>query len=191
MGAQGEADAGRLEALQVLPGRGRPPHEPRRLPGVGQLEVLQPVVLRELHPGALDAARAGRAQAAARDHGPLQARHRLGRQELHEGTQGHLLGLLHARGEEGPAGGLQDHGRGAGRVHPPEWLIYHELVLTTKEYMREVMAIDPKWLTELAPRFFRKADPNQLSKRKRMERIEPLYDRFNDPNAWRLSKRRG
>ena len=62
---------------------------------------------------------------------------------------------------------------------------------TTKEYMREVMAIEPKWLTELAPRFFRKADPNQLSKRKRMERIEPLYDRFNDPNAWRLSKRRG
>ena len=107
----------------------------------------------------------------------------------------------------------------------PEWLIYHELVLTTKEYaagpsphahhhghlrllrllfnlrlpppppaaryMREVMAIEPKWLTELAPRFFRKADPRQLSKRKRMERIEPLYDRFNDPNAWRLSKRRG
>ena len=30
-----------------------------------------------------------------------------------------------------------------------------------------------------------------LSKRKRSERIEPLYDRFNDPNAWRLSKRRG
>lgn len=23
----------------------------------------------------------------------------------------------------------------------PEWLLYHELVLTTKEYMREVMAI--------------------------------------------------
>ena len=84
-------------------------------------------------------------------------------------------------------------------VHPgsglakaaPCWVVYHELVLTTKEYMREVMAIEPKWLTELAPRFFRKADPNQLSKRKRMERIEPLYDRFNDPNAWRLSKRRG
>jgi len=73
----------------------------------------------------------------------------------------------------------------------PEWIIYHELVLTSKEYMREVMAIDPKWLTELAPRFFKKADARQLSKRKRQERIEPLYDRFNDPNAWRLSKRRG
>jgi len=53
------------------------------------------------------------------------------------------------------------------------------------------MAIDPKWLTELAPRFFQRSNPAQLSKRKRQERIEPLYDRFNDPNAWRLSKRRG
>jgi len=73
----------------------------------------------------------------------------------------------------------------------PEWVIYHELVLTTKEYMREVMAIEPKWLIELAPRFYQTSDPRHLSKRKRMERIEPLYDRFNDPNAWRLSKRRG
>ena len=73
----------------------------------------------------------------------------------------------------------------------PEWCIYHELVLTTKEYMREVMAIDPKWLLELAPRFFQSSDPRKLSKRKRQERIEPLYDRFNDPNEWRLSKRRG
>lgn len=73
----------------------------------------------------------------------------------------------------------------------PEWLIYHELVLTTKEYMREVIAIEPKWLLELAPRFFQASNPRNLSKRKRQERIEPLYDRFNDPNAWRLSKRRG
>eukprot|EP00959_Pyramimonas_sp_CCMP1952_P214099 4479833-Pyramimonas_sp.AAC.1 len=34
-------------------------------------------------------------------------------------------------------------------------------------------------------------DPNRMSKRKRMERLEPLYDRYNDPQAWRLSKRRG
>jgi len=30
-----------------------------------------------------------------------------------------------------------------------------------------------------------------MSKRKKSEKIEPLYDRYNDPNAWRLSKRRG
>jgi HrpA-like RNA helicase len=26
----------------------------------------------------------------------------------------------------------------------PDWCVYHELVMTTKEYMREVTAIDPK-----------------------------------------------
>ena len=75
--------------------------------------------------------------------------------------------------------------------HNPEWLVYHELVLTTKEYMRNTLAIDPKWLVELAPNFYRQADPTKLSRRKRMERIEPLYDRFNPPDSWRLSKRRG
>ncbi|PKC12638.1 ATP-dependent RNA helicase DHX8 [Rhizophagus irregularis] len=44
----------------------------------------------------------------------------------------------------------------------PEWVIYHELVLTTKEYMREVTAIEPKWLTEAAPTFFKVADANTI-----------------------------
>lgn len=30
----------------------------------------------------------------------------------------------------------------------PEWVIYHELVMTTKEYMREVLHIEAKWLVE-------------------------------------------
>lgn len=73
----------------------------------------------------------------------------------------------------------------------PEWVIYHEVVLTTKEYMREVLAVESAWLVELAPRFFRVADPNKISRRKKKERIEPLFDKYaTDPNAWRLSKRR-
>ncbi|KAL6534995.1 hypothetical protein OROHE_013049 [Orobanche hederae] len=72
----------------------------------------------------------------------------------------------------------------------PDWVVYHELVMTTKEYMREVTVIDPKWLVELAPRFFKVSDPTKMSKRKRQERIEPLYDRYHEPNSWRLSKRR-
>lgn len=36
----------------------------------------------------------------------------------------------------------------------PDYVIYHELVMTTKEYMRCVTAIDGKWLNELAPLFF-------------------------------------
>ena len=73
----------------------------------------------------------------------------------------------------------------------PEWVIYHELVLTSKEYMRNVLSIDPKWLVELAPNFYKQSDPNKLSKAKRQQKIEPLFDRRNPPDAWRLSKRRG
>ena len=73
----------------------------------------------------------------------------------------------------------------------PDWVIYHNLVLTTKEYMREVMAIDPKWLTELAPRYFKEADNTKLSRRKQRERIEPLFNKWEEPNMWRLSKRFG
>ncbi|KAL6289278.1 hypothetical protein ACE6H2_006788 [Prunus campanulata] len=63
-------------------------------------------------------------------------------------------------------------------------------VISTQEYMREVTVVDPKWLVELAPRFFKVADPTKMSKRKRQERIEPLYDRYHEPNSWHLSKRR-
>jgi ATP-dependent RNA helicase DHX8/PRP22 len=73
----------------------------------------------------------------------------------------------------------------------PDWVIYHTSTVTTKEYMREVMVIDPKWLVELAPRFFRPSDKYKLSRRKRYERLDPLYDRYHDPKSWRLSKRRG
>ncbi|CAI9101407.1 OLC1v1038722C1 [Oldenlandia corymbosa var. corymbosa] len=63
----------------------------------------------------------------------------------------------------------------------PDWVIYHELLMTTKEYMHEVTVIDPKWLVELAPRFFKASDPTQLSKRKRQQRIEPLLDGLPRP----------
>lgn len=70
----------------------------------------------------------------------------------------------------------------------PEWVIYHELVLTSKEYMREVIAIEPKWLLEVAPTFFKAADPNKISKRKKQEKIEPLHNKFEEKDAWRISK---
>merc|ERR1719284_1070734 len=73
----------------------------------------------------------------------------------------------------------------------PEWIVYHELVLTSKEYLRECTTLEPQWLPELAPNLFTRADPTKLSKRKQRERIEPLYNRFEEPNSWRLSRRRG
>lgn len=72
----------------------------------------------------------------------------------------------------------------------PEWVVYHELVQTTKEYMREVTTIDPKWLVEFAPAFFRYSDPTKLSKFKKNQRLEPLYNKYEEPNAWRISRTR-
>eukprot|EP00002_Diphylleia_rotans_P021255 TRINITY_DN413_c0_g1_i4.p1 TRINITY_DN413_c0_g1~~TRINITY_DN413_c0_g1_i4.p1 ORF type:complete len:135 (-),score=28.20 TRINITY_DN413_c0_g1_i4:45-449(-) len=40
------------------------------------------------------------------------------------------------------------------RGAPPPVVIFHENVVTTKEFMREVSVIDQKWLIELAPHFY-------------------------------------
>jgi len=73
----------------------------------------------------------------------------------------------------------------------PDWIIYHELVLTTKEYMREVSAIDPKWLVELAPNFYRAADSTKLSKHKKNVSLQPLFNRYERPGDWRISRAKG
>ncbi|KAH9914040.1 P-loop containing nucleoside triphosphate hydrolase protein [Fomitopsis serialis] len=53
----------------------------------------------------------------------------------------------------------------------PEWCIYHELILTTREYCHNV------------------ADANKISKRKKQEKIEPLFNKvLRISDEWRLSK---
>ena len=71
-----------------------------------------------------------------------------------------------------------------------EWVIYHSLVMTTKEYMHITTAIEPKWLVEAAPTFFKVAPTDQLSKRKKAERIQPLYNKYQGEDDWRLSAQR-
>ncbi|KAJ3324084.1 DEAH-box ATP-dependent RNA helicase prp22 [Boothiomyces sp. JEL0866] len=70
----------------------------------------------------------------------------------------------------------------------PEWVIYHGLVMTTKEYMREVISIESKWLVEVAPNYYKAVDANALSKRKKNETLEPLYNRYQKTDEWRLSR---
>jgi ATP-dependent RNA helicase DHX8/PRP22 len=74
-----------------------------------------------------------------------------------------------------------------------EWVIYNTLILTSKEYMHCTTAIEPKWLVEAAPTFFKVAPTDKLSKRKKAERIQPLYNKFAAEDDWRLSaqKRQG
>ncbi|KAL3374879.1 hypothetical protein AABB24_006393 [Solanum stoloniferum] len=59
-------------------------------------------------------------------------------------------------------------------VHPssglaqvlPRWVVYHELVLTTKEYMRQVTELKPDWLVEIAPHYYQLKDVEDSSSKK-------------------------
>ena len=69
-------------------------------------------------------------------------------------------------------------------VKQPMYVVYHELIMTTKEYMRNCIKIEPKWLIELAPHMY-------AEKKKKVEKIEPLHNR-NRQHAedWRLSRQK-
>ncbi|KAK8118723.1 pre-mrna-splicing factor atp-dependent rna helicase prp22 protein [Apiospora kogelbergensis] len=71
-----------------------------------------------------------------------------------------------------------------------EWVIYHTLVLTTKEYMQTTTTIESRWLVDAAPTFFKVAPTDRLSKRKQAERIQPLYNKYAAEDDWRLSAQR-
>ena len=64
-------------------------------------------------------------------------------------------------------------------------------MVTTKEYLRDCCVIQPQWLPELAPNLYKKSDNQRVSRRKRREKIQPLSNKFEEADSWRLSKRRG
>ncbi|KAG6372887.1 pre-mRNA splicing factor [Boletus reticuloceps] len=46
---------------------------------------------------------------------------------------------------------------------PVKTVVYYELVMTSKSYMRQLMEIKPSWLMEVAPHYFKAADLEQLT----------------------------
>ncbi|KAH8557096.1 P-loop containing nucleoside triphosphate hydrolase protein [Umbelopsis sp. PMI_123] len=54
------------------------------------------------------------------------------------------------------------------REKRPRWVIYYELVLTSKEFMRQVLEIQPEWLMEVAPHFYKQEDLDNLDDKKKM-----------------------
>lgn len=48
---------------------------------------------------------------------------------------------------------------------PPKWVLYHELVLTSKEFMRSVMPVQPEWLGEVAPHYHRKGELEEAGRK--------------------------
>lgn len=50
----------------------------------------------------------------------------------------------------------------------PKWILFYELVLTSREYMRSNMPLQPEWLTEVAPHYHKKKDLDTLGTDKKM-----------------------
>ncbi|PSK46235.1 Pre-mRNA-splicing factor ATP-dependent RNA helicase-like protein cdc28 [Elsinoe australis] len=50
----------------------------------------------------------------------------------------------------------------------PKWVIFYELVLTSKEFMRSVMPIKAEWLNEVAPHYYSKESVEQLGVDRKM-----------------------
>ena len=53
---------------------------------------------------------------------------------------------------------------------PPAWLVFFELAFTTKEYMRQVAPIQPAWLIEIAPHYYKASDIED-AKAKKMPKL--------------------
>ncbi|XP_006296554.2 probable pre-mRNA-splicing factor ATP-dependent RNA helicase DEAH6 isoform X2 [Capsella rubella] len=48
----------------------------------------------------------------------------------------------------------------------PRWVVYHQLVLTSKEYMRQVTELKPEWLIEIAPHYYQLKDVEDATSKK-------------------------
>eukprot|EP00190_Bangiopsis_sp_CCMP1999_P007862 CAMPEP_0198724912 /NCGR_PEP_ID=MMETSP1475-20131203/2307_1 /TAXON_ID= ORGANISM="Unidentified sp., Strain CCMP1999" /NCGR_SAMPLE_ID=MMETSP1475 /ASSEMBLY_ACC=CAM_ASM_001111 /LENGTH=512 /DNA_ID=CAMNT_0044486551 /DNA_START=27 /DNA_END=1565 /DNA_ORIENTATION=+ len=58
----------------------------------------------------------------------------------------------------------------------PRWLIYHELVFTTKEFMRQVMEIESQWLLEIAPYYYKAKELEDSTKMKMPKMVGKATD---------------
>ncbi|KAJ5973374.1 Pre-mRNA-splicing factor ATP-dependent RNA helicase PRP43 [Penicillium waksmanii] len=60
-------------------------------------------------------------------------------------------------------------------AHDAEWVLYNEFVLTTKNYIRTVVAIKPEWLLDIAPTYY---DVNSFPKGDIRSSLQRAADRL-------------
>ncbi|RVE54333.1 hypothetical protein evm_001160 [Chilo suppressalis] len=51
----------------------------------------------------------------------------------------------------------------------PDYVVYHELMMTSRQYMHCVTAVDARWLAELGPMFYSVKETGQTNRDKRKE----------------------
>jgi pre-mRNA-splicing factor ATP-dependent RNA helicase DHX15/PRP43 len=55
--------------------------------------------------------------------------------------------------------------------HKPEWVLYNEFVLTTKNYIRTVTDIKPEWLLLIAPQYYELSSLPDCEAKRQLARI--------------------
>jgi ATP-dependent RNA helicase DHX8/PRP22 len=73
---------------------------------------------------------------------------------------------------------------------PPAAVIYYELQLTNREYMREVTSIDAKWLLELAPTYYTAPKEGRLTREQMAQRLAPILRSWETGSSWRVSRQK-
>ncbi|KAK6631011.1 Pre-mRNA-splicing factor ATP-dependent RNA helicase PRP16 [Polyplax serrata] len=63
-----------------------------------------------------------------------------------------------------------------GMGYTPDYVVYHELIMTAKEYMQCVTAVDGHWLAELGPMFFSLKETGRTGRDKRKRALEHLQE---------------
>lgn len=53
----------------------------------------------------------------------------------------------------------------------PEWALYHELIITSRNYIRTVSPIEPKWLLKVSPQYFHLDNFPDTQGRRELERL--------------------
>ena len=59
----------------------------------------------------------------------------------------------------------------------PEWVLYNEFVLTTKNYIRTVTRVKGEWLLEIAPHYYHLSNFPMGSARRSLERMSEAMKR--------------
>ncbi|CAH8553351.1 Pre-mRNA-splicing factor ATP-dependent RNA helicase PRP16 [Schistosoma haematobium] len=79
-----------------------------------------------------------------------------------------------------------------GMGYTPDYVIYHELIMTTKEYMQCVTSVDGNWLAKVGPMFYSVKDPNLTRLERKRQAEEQLVEMENEMRLAeeQLSRRR-
>lgn len=56
--------------------------------------------------------------------------------------------------------------------HRPEWVLYHEFVLTKRNFIRTVTEMKGEWLFEVAAEYFNPDNIKNIETKKELEKIE-------------------